>query len=639
MSRRFVYGTMTLAALAAVVIFAAVPPDFVPDWTFQGSTLKGWHELGQAEWRAEKGELIGKPKSSAGGWLVLDKPYQDVEFFASFRSSGDSKTGVLLRAQKTESGMKGVYVSLTQGEVASYRVTLDQQGQELSREKLRPAAGTIRYAKDYKAPEGTNLFDRPAPAFDSAKWNPVEIILDADILRPTLGLPKRMPEAGEFWPFFDLMIPGGATDDNMAGFGPVALYAGGSGEVHFKDVALKDLVPKTEPPEKISSHFRMQRISDFYYSWGVSVADINHDGIPDIVAPPFYYLGPNFTVRREFMAGRPFNISSEYTEHMVVAAQDFTGDGWPDIITTFTNSRPLYMYVNPRGESRRWERYEVLASVGSEIALLRDVDGDGTPDLVYRDRERGIEFATPDRSNPTGAWKVTNVSGPMPTFNPHGLGVGDINGDGRLDILAPEGWWEQPAKGSHPRPWAFHPTKFGWGAGEMAVYDVNGDGLNDVVTPMFAHGFGISWFEQKRGAEGKISFVEHPIMGDYSTKNAGNVVFSEQHASVSADLDGDGIPDLIVGKRLYSHEESYLDPDPYGASVLYWYRTVRNPNAPGGAEFVPELIHNRSGVGSQFVAVDVNHDGAPDIITSVNRGTFIFYNKLRSGDAKPAPKK
>jgi hypothetical protein len=64
-------------------------------------------------------------------------------------------------------------------------------------------------------------------------------------------------------------------------------------------------------------------------------------------------------------------------------------------------------------------------------------------------------------------------------------------------------------------------------------------------------------------------------------------------------VDGDGIPDFIVGKRYWSHEESYTDPDPYGPPILYWYPTVRNKNAPGGAEFVPELIHNRSG-GSEW---------------------------------------
>jgi hypothetical protein len=646
MSRRSVLGTTAAAALLVTALFAAVPPAFVPDSTFQGSSLKGWHSLGQADWRAEKGELIGAPKSAGGGWLVLDKSYQDVGFFASFRCTGSCRVGVLLRAQKTGSGMKGTYVSLTKGDLASYSVTLDTQGQELSREKLQPASGTIRYAKDYKppqpppgsaAPGRSGQGNRPAPVFEPEQWNTIQIILDADILRPALGLAGAATRPGRMQ-YGRGLIAGGATNDDMAGYGPIALYAGGSGEVRFKDVAFKDLTHKTEPPEILSSHFRMQRISDFYYSWCTAVADINHDGVQDVVAPPFYYLGPNFTERREFLPGRTYNVSTEYTEHMIVFAHDFTGDGWPDIVSTYTNGRGMFLYVNPKGESRRWDKYEVIPSLGSEISLLYDIDGDGMPDVLYGNRDRGIEFASPDRANPTGVWIVTNVSGPM-NFNPHGLGAGDINGDKRLDILAPTGWWEQPPKGSPQQPWTFHPADFGGGAAEISVYDVNGDGLNDVVTPLAAHGWGISWFEQKRDKEGKISFEEHPIMGDLSTRNAGNVVFSELHASIAADLDGDKIPDLIVGKRLFSHEESYTDPDPYGTSVLYWYRTVRNPKAPGGAEFVPELIHNRSGVGSHFVVADLNKDAALDIITSVNRGTFIFSNKLKPSEAKVAPTK
>jgi hypothetical protein len=92
-------------------------------------------------------------------------------------------------------------------------------------------------------------------------------------------------------------------------------------------------------------------------------------------------------------------------------------------------------------------------------------------------------------------------------------------------------------------------------------------------------------------------------------------------------LRADGVPDFVVGKRLHAHLESYTDPDPMGAPVLYWFRTVRNPKAPGGAEFKPELIHNRSGVGSTVLAVDLNKDGAMDIVTATNRGTFIFWGK------------
>ncbi len=148
-----------------------------------------------------------------------------------------------------------------------------------------------------------------------------------------------------------------------------------------------------------------------------------------------------------------------------------------------------------------------------------------------------------------------------------------------------------------------------------------------MVTALDAHGFGLAWFEQKRDPDGKISFVQHMIMDDFWTKNAGGVTFTELHGSTVGDVDGDGIPDFIVGKRYWSHEDSYTDPDPYGPPVLYWYRTVRNKSAPGGAEFVPELIHNRSGAGSQVLAFDLNGDGALDIAVSTNRGTFIFWGR------------
>lgn len=98
-------------------------------------------------------------------------------------------------------------------------------------------------------------------------------------------------------------------------------------------------------------------------------------------------------------------------------------------------------------------------------------------------------------------------------------------------------------------------------------------------------------------------------------------------------MDGDGIPDFIVGKRYWSHHEGFLDPDPYGPAVLYAYLTRRNPKAPGGAEFVPELIHNQSGAGSQLLAVDLNKDGVVDIVTSGTHGAFVFFGKPRT--AKP----
>jgi hypothetical protein len=354
----------------------------------------------------------------------------------------------------------------------------------------------------------------------------------------------------------------------------------------------------------------------------------------DIAAGPFYYLGPTFTERREFTISQTYNPSNQYASGMINFAYDFTGDGWADIL--MTASRPVQLYVNPKGESRRWDSYNVVPTVSSEEVQFRDVDGDGKPEVIFGSGA-GIAYAKVDPANPTKPWPVRVVSERV-AVNPHGIGIGDVNGDGRMDILQPSGWWEQPANDTGTGPWAFHPEYFGRGGAEISVYDVNGDKLNDVVTSIEAHGFGLSWFEQKKERDGTVAFVEHQIMGDFSTKNAGDVVFSQPHASTAADMDGDGIADIVIGKRHFSHQESWADPDPYGPAVLYVYKTVRDPKAPGGARFVPELVHNRSGVGSHLAVADVNKDGVQDILTSGTRGTFVSLGKPRAG-AKPAAAK
>src|SRR5580704_2714181 len=135
---------MLLGAFAAL----SAPGDFVPDTTFKGSSLTGWHPLGQANWKAQNGEITGTVNAGGtGGWLVSDQSLQDLQLYTSFRCTDGCKTGVLLRAEKTPAGgMKGVYVSLNEGDLASYRVTLDAQGQELTREKLKAGGGETRYA-------------------------------------------------------------------------------------------------------------------------------------------------------------------------------------------------------------------------------------------------------------------------------------------------------------------------------------------------------------------------------------------------------------------------------------------------------------------------------------------------------------
>ena len=634
----------TLAASVVLSAIIAATHDFVPDFAFRGSSLTGWRPLGHASWHVDNGEITGKPETQEGGWLVLNRSYQDVELYTEFHCDGECNGGLLLRAEKTsEGGWKGVYVPLS-GDAAAYDLVLNAEGQELSRSRLlrataqfaRMAAGpwangqahvpgfassavTLAEQQEEAAKAPAAAAPRPGggrglPAIQlrAGEWNTLDVIVDADMVWSTLNGRRGANSA---------------TSDHMMGYGPIALHVAGAGEVQFRDIGTKDLNRKTEPAAQVSSHFRMQQLNDFFYSWGATAGDINHDGIPDVIAGPFYYLGPNYTERREFTAARSYSASNNFPEGMVYFAYDFTGDGWTDIICV--DSRPIYLYVNPKGESRRWDRYNVVPNATSEIEVFRDIDGDGKPEILFAGPNAVMAYAKPDPANPTGVWKVHNISEPG-LAGAHGMGVGDVNGDGRMDVVNSRGWWEQPASGAAETLWKFHPAQFGNGGAEMGVYDVNGDGLNDVVTAVAAHGWGLAWFEQKRDPQGNISFVRHDIMGDVTTKNAGGVTFSEPHGAAFADMDGDGVPDLIVGKRLYSHLESHLDPDPYGPAVLYWYRTVRNPKAEGGAEFVPELIHNRSGVGSQFVVTDLNGDGAPDIVISCVKGTFVFWNQLRA---------
>ena len=610
---------ITSVAVAALVLGLRAqstpnPTEFAPDGAVKGSTLTGWKVVGDADWKAQNGELVGTPRAGgSGGWLVMDKGFEDVQFFTNYRCTGACKSGVLLRAKKTpDGGMKGLFVSLTDGEYGSYYLTVDAAGKETARDRI-----VVPTRGGGAGGGGGGGGGRGAgPSLKSGEWNPLNVLVAATNLR-VVG------------------ISGSVTlpEDNANGYGPIALYAGGTGEVRFKDFAWKDLNSIDEPKATTSPRFTAQQISSFYYGWSTAGGDFNKDGQIDIAYGPFYFAGPDFTTRHIYRAGRQYNPSTEYAPDMVNLAGDFTGDGWDDILASeMEGGRPMDLYVNPRGEHRRWDKVRVLPTISSENVLKTDLDKDGKPEFLFAGG--GVyNWARPDAANPLATWKSNPISVQgQPAVMPHGLGVGDVNGDGRLDVVVPTGWFEQPAAGISASPWTYHAVvfgdnvTFGNGGGEVGVYDVNGDGLTDVVMGQ-AHNWGIYWYEQKKSPAGEITFVQHPITVNFATQNAGNLVLAESHAQRIVDMNGDKIPDFVTGKRYWSHLENYNGPDPYGPAVVVIYRTVRDKAAPGGARFVPEVVHNRSGVGSSFEVMDINKDGVPDISTAGAYGAFVFLTR------------
>ena len=198
--------------------------------------------------------------------------------------------------------------------------------------------------------------------------------------------------------------------------------------------------------------FRPHQLDAAFRSEGVAIADFNGDGKADIAAGSVYYAGPDWAMQPLLANAQEFPEKG-YSDAFLCFDDDVNRDGAVDLIVVGFPGQQTYWLANPRLKGSVWTKHLAIANTGSESPDYVDVDGDGTRELVFMQGDR-CALARPDQ-DPTKLWTITVVATPGDPGPGHGLGIGDVNRDSRLDLLCPNGWWEQPAQ-SASVPWPFH---------------------------------------------------------------------------------------------------------------------------------------------------------------------------------------
>jgi hypothetical protein len=288
---------------------------------------------------------------------------------------------------------------------------------------------------------------------------------------------------------------------------------------------------------------------------------------------------------------------------------------------------------NPKGGDGHWKKHTIWHSACNETPQYVDLLGTGKRVLLMGFQPKGAKptsnegqmaYFTPNSKDPTAVWEMHPVSEPSEPGKPvpgtmrfsHGLGIGDLSGDGKADVICTGGWWEQPEKADGKTAWKFHPANLGENCADMFALDVDADGMADVLSTS-AHKFGI-WYHKrvKTPKKDQPPFEPVTLFGRLS---------SETHAAHLVDIDGDGLKDVVTGKRWWSHGRA--EPGSSWEARVYWLKAVKERD--GFINFVPTLIDRDSGIGTQFEVTDINGDGLLDVVTSNKKGVHVIVQERK----------
>jgi hypothetical protein len=412
-----------------------------------------------------------------------------------------------------------------------------------------------------------------------------------------------------------------------------------AGGLFLAALTVPAVTPGAGPETPTNIAWKKTVLDTRFLAEGVAIADVNKDGKMDVLNGELWYEAPNWKQHRIRPGKDDYTEGDKnvYSESFCCWADDFNGDGWPDLIVIPFPGKAAHWYENPKGQDGMWKEHEIWPSACNETPQYADLFGTGKRVLIMAWQPPGKEdqgqmaWFAPGK-DPTQPWEMHPISEPSAppgkiipgTFRfSHGLGVGDLNGDGRNDVICTDGWWEQPEKPDGQTPWKFHPAKLGEACADMYAFDMDGDGRADVLSSS-AHKFGIWWYQQ-RGDKENPEFIKNDLFRE---------MLSETHALHFVDINGDGMKDLVTGKRWWSHGRA--EPGSDWPAMLYWFEASRDKN--GLVHFRPHVIDTDSGVGTQFAVADINGDGLLDVITANKKGVFIHEQVRSPGSTRATDK-